>query len=311
MYKAFISISLLLLICSCSQKTSVKPEFSHMLEKTDIPKLFFPGTVTQRGKVHFGSSFSDDGKYVVYTTTAMGKPGTVVTQVFENESFSPIIPIENDTIYSYSDASISADGNTILLSSNRPHEVNENTKQNSTIWQFNRIGTKWGNPEIIELTMDSIGNFGYPTLTENKTIYFHHSTPSTKPDIYYAEFKNGKYMNPERLPYPINTDKFEGDVFVDKKERFIIFAGFDRADNFGESDLYIALKLDEGWSKPINLGKEINSFGYDGSPYVTTDDQYLIFTSSRHPEKDGEHEYFNLFYVNFNLEMYKSKSVEN
>jgi len=306
MYKTFISIGILFLISSCSQKTSIKPEFTYMLEKTDIPMLFFPGTVTQRGKVHFGSAFSNDGKHIVYTTTARGKPGTIVTQTFENQSFSPPIPIENDSIYSYSDASFSPDGNTILLASSRPHLPTQNTKQNSTIWKFNRVGSKWGKPEIVELKMDSIGGFGYPTMTENNTIYFHHSTENANPDIYRAEFKNGKYMKPEKLPYPINTAKHEGDVFVDRKERFIVFAGFDRTDNFGESDLYISFRLDEGWSNPINLGKDINSFGYDGSPYVTVDDQYLIFTSSRHPEKDGEHEYFNLFYVNFNLDLYKS-----
>ncbi len=307
MYKFLFPIGILLLISSCSEKESITPVFSSLLEKTDTPKLFFPETVTQRGKVHFGSSFSDDGKYIVYTTTARGKPGTVVTQTFKNQSFSPLIPIENDSVYSYSDASISADGNTILLCSSRPHTATQDTKQNSTIWQYSRLDSIWGNPKIVELKMDSVGNFGFPTLTANNTLYFHHSTKNTKPDIYRSEWKDGEYMTPEKLPYPINTDKFEGDVFVDKKERFIIFAGFEREDNYGESDLYISLKLEEGWSEPMNLGKGINSFGYDGSPYVTTDDQFLIFTSSRHPEKEGEHEYFNLFYVNFNLDLYRSK----
>ncbi len=306
MYKTFTSIMILLLISSCSQQTSITPEFTYLLEKTDVPRLFFPGIVTQRGKVHFGSSFSNDGKHIVYTITARGKPGTVVTQTFENQSFSQLVPIENDTIYSYSDASFSADGNTILLVSNRPY----GQTQNSKIWKFNRMGSKWGKPEVVELEMDSIGNFGFPTMTENNTIYFHHSAKNSNPDIYRAEFENGKYMKPERLPYPINTDKFEGDVFVDKKERFIIFAGFDRTDNFGESDLYISFRLEEGWSSPINLGKDINSFGYDGSPYVTVDDEYLIFTSSRHPEIDDQQEYFNLFYVDFNLDFYKANSIK-
>jgi Tol biopolymer transport system component len=56
----------------------------------------------------------------------------------------------------------------------------------------------------------------------------------------------------------------------------------------------------------INLGDSINSHGYDGSPYVTADDQYLIFTSSRHPELPNEEELFNVFYVEFDMGKYRS-----
>ena len=95
------------------------------------------------------------------------------------------------------------------------------------------------------------------------------------------------------------TDEFEGDVFVDREEPFVILVGFEREDNIGESDLYISFKLENNWSNVICLGKNVNSYGFDGSPSVTADGKYLVFTSSRHPENDGEHEYFNLFYVDF------------
>ncbi|MBL4569141.1 MAG: PD40 domain-containing protein [Flavobacteriaceae bacterium] len=273
--------------------------------------LFFPGTVTQRGKVHFGSSFSDDGKYIVYTITARGKPGTVVTQTFEKDAFSTLVPIENDSIFSYSDASISPDGNTITLASNRPHNWEQTTRQNGTLWQFHRTKDGWGNPNMIKLDLNPEGTYGFPTMTRNKTLYFHYSAGGTKPDIYRAEFIDGKYKTPEKLPYPINTDKFEGDVFVDREEQYIIFVGFGREDNLGHSDLYISFKLDTGWSNVFSLGKNVNSYGFDGSPSVTADGEYLVFTSSRHPENDGEHEYFNLFYVEFNIELYRSMIIKN
>ena len=307
MRKLMVGLGIMVLsIYSCIENTQTEPVFASKLEKTDTPKLFFPGNVTQRGKVHFGSSFSQNGAHIVYTTTAQGKPGTVVTQTFENGIFSSPVPIETDTVYSYSDASISADGNTITLTSNRPPNDEMPTIHSNGIWQFQRTADGWGEISRLKLEMDSSGGFGYPTMTGDKTIYFHHSTEHSEPDIYRAEFSNGKYNVPEKLPYPINTDKFEGDVFVDLQERFILFVGFGRDDNLGESDLYIAFKDEDGWSNVISLGKNVNSYGYDGSPFVTADDQYLIFTSSKHPENVDEHEYFNLFYVNFTLDFYRS-----
>ena len=158
--------------------------------------------------------------------------------------------------------------------------------------------------------MDYEGGFGYPTLTKDKTLYFAYIDTTRNMDIFYSKYKNGLYQKPIKLPSNINSKNFEGDPYIDPKERFLIFAGFNREENFGKSDLYISFKTKKGWSKAINLGKEINSHSYDGSPYVTGDDKYLIFTSGRHPEKAIEEELFNVFYVSFDIEKYKALAFE-
>ncbi|MFT5090283.1 MAG: hypothetical protein ACI8PG_004663 [Planctomycetota bacterium] len=146
-YKGFFALSSLVLLCtSCAQNNSLKPLFSHQLKMADAPKLFLSGVVSQRGKVHFGSSCSDDG-------------------------------------------------NTIIISSNRPHNKGQTAPQNSALWQFQRTDSGWGNAQIIELDMGSTGGFGYPTTTRDNTLYFHYSAENAKPDIYRAEFKNGENRN--------------------------------------------------------------------------------------------------------------------
>jgi len=35
------------------------------------------------------------------------------------------------------------------------------------------------------------------------------------------------------------------------------------------------------WTDPVNMGEDINSDKVDGSPYVTPEGNYLIFTSGR------------------------------
>jgi len=277
--------SVFVLNMSCSKKKQITVVFEKQLEQTTTPKLFMPSVITKRGLRHFGSSFSKDGSQIVYTISDRVTPSKVVTQTYDNAGFSNPKPIINDTLHSFADASISLDGNTITLTSTLPQngEIDNNSKNG--IWQFHRKGENWVKPTFIDLEMDYM-------------------------DIFYSKLKNGAYKKPVKLPSHINTDKFEGDPYIDPEERFLIFAGFGREENYGRSDLYISFKTDKGWSKAINLGKEINSHSYDGSPYVTADDKYLIFTSGRHPENADEEELFNVFYVSFDLEKYKTLILE-
>lgn len=295
-----------LLCVSCVESAKVPLVFESQLEATSIPKLFMPGVVTKRNLRHFGSSFSKDGKHVVYTISDRKTPSKVVTQTFEKGKFTKPKLIVKDTFHSFADASFSQDGNTITLTSTLPQNGAKDDNSKNGIWQFYNNANGWGNPKFIDLKMDYEGGFGYPTLTKDKTLYFAYIDTTRNMDIFYSKFKNGIYQKPIKLSKNINTNNFEGDPYIDPKERFLIFAGFNREENFGKSDLYISFKTKKGWSKAINLGKEINSHSYDGSPYVTGDDKYLIFTSGRHPEKAIEEELFNVFYVSFDIEKYKA-----
>lgn len=310
MKKIFLSIFVILFLFisfGCSKTKTPAILFESLLEPTSDPKIFMPGVVSKRNSIHFGSSFSKDGKYIVYTNSEGEGSSKVMIQAFEKDQFSAPQPIVNDTLYSYADASISLDGKIITLTSTRPQSVVNDTIEKNGIWQFFRNKEGWGSPKFIDLEMDYFGGFGFPTMTENKTLYFAYipDDGTRNMDIFSSKYMNGTYEKPVKLPPQINSKEFEGDPYIDPKERFLIFAGFERDKNYGKSDLYISFNGDNGWSNPINLGRQVNSHGYDGSPYVTVDDKYLIFTSSRHPEKRDKEELFNVFYVSFNLEMYQ------
>ena len=295
-------------ILSCHEEikeiNKENPVFLHLLDKTDSVKLFMPNVVSKRNVVHFNSSFSDDGKYLVYTI-----PNKSVIQTFTNNTFSLPEVLVKDSLNSYGDPHISHDGNRVILSSNRPFS-DKDTIQRSSLWELNRVNGRWSEPKRIKINMGFEGGFSFPSLTKDGVLYFSYlpDDGSRNMDIYYAKPTDNGFGKPEKLPGYINTNKFEGDPFIDRKERFLIFAGFDREENYGLSDLYITFKQDKGWSEAINLGKEINSHGYDGSAYVTVKDQFLIFTSSRHPEDENEQELFNVFYIPFDLEKYRKKA---
>jgi len=75
--------------------------------------------------------------------------------------------------------------------------------------------------------------------------------------IYCAKYVNGGYQKFEPLPEIINTG-ITLDPFIDFQDRFLLFAGSNRADNIGIIDLYISYKDGNGnWSQSSNLGQEI------------------------------------------------------
>lgn len=310
--RRFIMCAASVLLAQACQQTSNEPvHFTNALKDTNTPLLFYPGQVSLRNTVHYNSSFDDTGDTIVYTRKGEKNRSVASYQNFVDGVFTEPMPIAVDNTFAYGDPHISANGNKVLLSSNRPDQLDSSEGQVSHLWQFTRNANgSWGSPEKLKLEMDYLGGFGYPSLTQNETLYFQYFSASDRNmDIFRTELIDGKYNKPTKLPDHISGKEFDGDPFIDRQERFLIFAGFNREGSFGLSDLYISFKRNNMWSIPINLGSDINSHGYDGSPYVTPDDKFLIFTSSRHPEQENEQEKFNVFYVNFDLERYKKMAV--
>jgi len=158
-------------------------------------------------------------------------------------------------------------------------------------------------------------------------------------DVYYAEFKNGKWQAPLNIGQPINTDdpnavcsvtpdgntillinaygpkgaqramglsmsrrtktgwSMPFDVkmrnFYNKSsfnEYFlandgkVILLAIERDDTYGSRDLYASFLQEDGtWSTPKNLGAQINTGGIELSPFLASDGKTLYFSSTGHP----------------------------
>lgn len=46
---------------------------------------------------------------------------------------------------------------------------------------------------------------------------------------------------------------------------------------YGKEDLYYSVREKYGWSKPVNLGPEVNTPGYEGFPSISSDGRHLYF----------------------------------
>lgn len=269
--------------CSNEKKTKLKT-INHPFKMDTIvekPIKFYPEVVsTQIDK--FNTSFSPDGNTLYYTATSqkLGITG-IAYQKFENGNFSqPQFVSFISADIPMTDVQISPDGNLMLFSTFKDYE-GKPEGFNFNIWTSELKNGRWQQPTPFGSPIASSGNEFYPVMTNNRTIYYT-SDKGGNSDIYFSRFQDGKYQEPTRLPDNINSEKREADAYVSKDESYIIFVRVDEPDGYGNSDLYISFKENEmKWSDPVNMGEDINSDKVDGSPYVTPDGNYLIFTSGR------------------------------
>jgi len=186
--------------------------------------------------------------------------------------------------------------NGIVLSSDRY------VKKNGDIYEWT------GNPylTLFYFEPDSNGNYNYKIFSKNIHSEYHDATPTfnSKGDIVYFtrtvrknvdkdsdnmktnklmifrsdyNYKNKKWEKP--VPITLNNEKYSiGHPFL--LNDTIMYFVSDMDGGYGGTDIYVSYLGDSGWSDPVNLGSEINTFGNEMFPSV--DNGILYFSSDGH-----------------------------
>lgn len=253
-------------------------------ETVSEPTIFHPGTVSTLID-KFNTSFSPDGNTIYFTATSqkLGITG-IAFQHFENGNFQQpeFVPFVSHDI-PVADVHISPDGKRMLYATFKDYE-GKPEGFNFNLWVSEFDGNQWQEPKPLGAPFQSQGNEFYPIMVDDGSIYFN-SDRTGNSDLYCSRLVNGEYQEPQPLPSNINTPEREADAFFARDESYVIFVRVDAEDGFGNSDLYISFNNGDGsWTDPKNMGERVNSSGIDGSPYVTPDGKFLIFTTSRQAE---------------------------
>lgn len=133
-------------------------------------------------------------------------------------------PINSE--YFDSDICFSSDGSAILFASDRPAGYYPFKKKDSYY-----AGSYWGNTDI------------YVVLKK----------------------EDGSFSSPRNLGTIINTPGAERTPFLHPDGKTLYFSS-NSHNGFGELDIFKTVRLDDtwqNWSKPVNLGKSLNSYGMD------------------------------------------------
>jgi hypothetical protein len=174
------------------------------------------------------------------------------------------------------DPQIAADGRSLLFVSDRPLEPG---RKDLNIWRATKIGSAWRAEPVVGVNSPGV-ELG-PEL-HGGALWFN-TTRKGGPgrlDLWRAAPKAGGFADPEPLPAPVNSPASEGDVTLSRDGRVMLFWS-DRPGGLGAGDIWMSVKVGDGWAEPENLGPTVNSPGFDFGPHLSGDEKTLYFGSMR------------------------------
>ncbi|MBC7384055.1 MAG: OmpA family protein [Bacteroidia bacterium] len=92
--------------------------------------------------------------------------------------------------------------------------------------------------------------------------------------IFYTRMVNGKWTDIE--PFYLNSDSFSVALPLITKDGQKLYFASDMPGGYGESDIYYCNREGSSWSKPINMGPMVNTFGREKFPYVDQDGNFFF-----------------------------------
>lgn len=254
-----------------------------------IAEIFAPGIISTDGS-EINSVFAPDRDEFYFTTweKETGAKIMVTSQIDGRWTAPEVASFSNH--FSDVDPAISHDGMRVFFSTRRPRPGDTETREGGfDMWFADRTGLGWGEEQYLGSVVNSGKSQVYPTVTRDGTLYFQavREEGYGKADIYRSQLIDGVFQTPKNLGPAINSENYEGDVFVAPDESYLVVSIYGRKDGFGEGDLYISFRgLDGSWAPLKNMGSAINSDKRDFCPMVTPDGKYLFFSSKRIGEGD-------------------------
>lgn len=91
----------------------------------------------------------------------------------------------------------------------------------------------------------------------------------------------GRWTEPQSISPNINSKFNEGTSTISADGRKLIFTSCVGRQGFGSCDLFESVRVGNEWSKPKNLGPNVNSAEWESQPSLSADGRTLYFISDR------------------------------
>lgn len=172
-------------------------------------------------------------------------------------------------------------------------------KGRQDVWMSEKDGNKWKKAINLGKSINSSKDETVDNVTADGTGLFLSGTfegTFGNFDIYFAELSDKGWGKLQHFPMPINSKYQDEAANMSADGKAIIFCS-DRPGGIGpykpfgalyngssngNEDIYITFKTDSGWSRPVNLGANINTPFSERSPYLHPDGRTLYFSSEGH-----------------------------
>lgn len=239
----------------------------------DIPAVFGDGFLKPQNGYHSSIIFSPTMDEAFWT--AMGKE-TYFSKI-ENDSWSPPIALDFDTLYGVGEPMFSPDGKRLYYLSFRP--PNDSGVVRERIWYVERKDSTFGQPRLIDEIVYNHPTHWQFSFANNGNLYFTSEISGVKgaQDIYCSRWNGNEYSEPFSLGDSVNSDVRDFCPYISPDESYLIFSR-SVPEESNRSDLFISFRNSkDGWSEAVNMGDTVNSLHNETSAVVTPDGKYLFF----------------------------------
>jgi hypothetical protein len=160
------------------------------------------------------------------------------------------------------------------------------------VWCKKNMKGKWSEPEVLSFS----GRFNdlEPFLSwDNTRLYFVSNRPLIKTeiktkdfDIWYCERNPaGNWSEPKNLGAPVNTD--ENEFYPSVARNGNLYFTNDGKRSKGKDDIFVCKFNDGKYCSPISVSDSINTEGYEFNAFVSSKEDYIIFTGYNKPDGMG------------------------
>ncbi|MBU1011802.1 MAG: hypothetical protein KKG99_02250 [Bacteroidetes bacterium] len=192
---------------------------------------------------------------------------------------------------------IFADG---IVSSDTDHcSATFSTDGKEIYWE---IGTKigftklvngiWSKPDILPFCKEDSYQYGNPFIApDNNKMFFttfrSGAVSEKKENIWYVQRISTGWSDPKPVSPDVNQIPLHWSISVSNSGT-LFFQGTMDDSYGGAGDIYYSNLVNGVYTKPVNMGQEINTAGTETCPYIAPDESYIIFTRmGTSPENSG------------------------
>ncbi|SMG11014.1 Outer membrane protein and related peptidoglycan-associated (lipo)proteins [Marivirga sericea] len=182
---------------------------------------------------------------------------------------------------------ISPDGNTLYFARQNYPENYSGSNDPQDIYVSQRLNGNWSAARNIGEPLNDKYPNGVSSVTPDGNTLLIINAYNEYGDVLdgasISHRKGGRWQYPQM----INIQEFYNlneyiDYYLANNERTLLLA-IETEESFGDQDLYVSFRIDErNWSKPVNLGRQINSNSPEFSPFLAADNKTLFFASYGH-----------------------------
>ncbi|HNG91101.1 MAG TPA: hypothetical protein PK858_12880, partial [Saprospiraceae bacterium] len=221
---------------------------------------------------------SADGKYLYFCGSGRldNEAGEDIFMCTRKDSgwSKPVLIKELSGAGNQAPLSLTADGNRmIIFDDGRPY-------------QSDKTATGWTEPKRLDVNTSDFAWVGLVQIAPNNQVMILEARTGgfSGTDLYVAQRQaDGTWGDPVRLDTVINTAEEDRSAFLHPDMQTLYFSSAGHP-GMGGLDVFMTTRLDDTWlhwSKPINLGKEINTLSDDWAYKITTDGSTAWFSNRR------------------------------